>query len=233
MLAGSDGAVTRRIRLRRLGFREYRGVYAAMQAFTSERSTDTPDEFWLTSHSPVYTQGRNGRPEHVLAPGSIPVVPVDRGGQVTYHGPGQAVLYPLLDLRRRHLGVRALVAHLEAAVITLLAELGIPGETRADAPGVYVGGAKIAALGLRVLRRGSYHGVSLNVDMDLEPFQRINPCGYAGLAVTQVVDCLPDPPSPALTWSALGERLASNLAAALGSELSTDPPPVDPGRTRA
>jgi lipoyl(octanoyl) transferase len=174
--------------LRRLGRRDYLPVWQEMQAFTDHRDADTPDELWLVEHPPVFTQGMNGKPEHLLDPGDIPVVPVDRGGQVTYHGPGQVVAYPLLDLRRRGLGVRELVQRLEFGVIDLLAGYGIEAIGRRDAPGVYVDGRKIASLGLRVRHGCSYHGLSLNVAMDLAPFERINPCGYPGLEVTRTVD---------------------------------------------
>lgn len=174
--------------LRRLGLCPYLATWEAMRAFTDGRDTTTADEVWVLEHPPVFTQGRNGKAEHLLAPGDIPVVPVDRGGQVTYHGPGQAVVYPLIDLRRHHLGVRHLVSAMEQAVIDLLADHGVTARARADAPGVYVAGAKVASLGLRVRHGRSYHGLSLNVDMELEPFARINPCGYAELAVTQLRD---------------------------------------------
>jgi lipoyl(octanoyl) transferase len=157
-----------------------------MRRFTDERAAQTPDEIWLLEHPPVFTQGMNGKPEHLLAPGEIPVVQVDRGGQVTYHGPGQLMVYLLLDIRRRKLGVRHVVSAMEQAVIDLLADYGVRGEARQDAPGVYVAGEKIASLGLRVRRGCTYHGLSLNIDMDLSPFSRINPCGYAGLNVTQL-----------------------------------------------
>jgi len=172
--------------LRQLGRQPYLTVWQAMQRFTDERMEDTPDELWQVEHSPVFTVGLNGKREHLLNPGAIEVIQVDRGGQVTYHGPGQVVLYLLLDLRRRRLGVRQLVSLMEQAVIELLASHSIAAEARQDAPGVYVDGAKIASLGLRVRRGCSYHGMALNVDMDLEPFRRINPCGYAGLPVTQL-----------------------------------------------
>jgi len=174
--------------IRRLGHRDYLPTWQAMQEFTDRRDAATPDELWLVEHPPVFTQGLNGRPEHLLDPGTIPVVPVDRGGQVTYHGPGQLVAYPLLDLRRRQLGVRDLVERLEFAVIDLLAGYGIEAAGRRDAPGVYVDGCKIASLGLRIRRGCSYHGLSLNVDMDLAPFSRINPCGYPDLEVTRCAD---------------------------------------------
>ena len=174
------------VQVRQLGRIEYRTAFAAMQAFTEARDAATLDELWLLEHPPVFTLGLNGRPEHLLAPGDIPVIRVDRGGQVTYHGPGQLVVYVLLDLRRAQLGVRQLVTLLEQSVIELLAQYGIAAHARPEAPGVYVGQAKIASLGLRVRRGCSYHGLSLNRDMDLEPFSRINPCGYPGLRVTQL-----------------------------------------------
>lgn len=173
------------------GLQDYAATWAAMRAFTDAREADTPDELWLLEHPPVFTLGQAGRPEHLLAPGTIPVVQTDRGGQVTYHGPGQLVAYLLLDLRRAGIGIKRLVERLEQSVIDLLAEHGVAAERRADAPGVYVAGAKIASLGLRVRNGCSYHGLALNVDMDLEPFGRINPCGYAGLAVTRLVDHIP------------------------------------------
>ncbi|HHJ14163.1 MAG TPA: lipoyl(octanoyl) transferase LipB [Gammaproteobacteria bacterium] len=176
------------LRLRRLGVCDYVPVWREMQAFTADRQGPQADSLWLLQHRPVFTLGMNGKREHLLDPGEIPVVEVDRGGQVTYHGPGQLVAYPLLDLRARGLGVRTLVQLLERSVIDWLAERGIAARARRDAPGVYVDGAKIAALGLRVRRGCCYHGLSFNVDMDLEPFSRINPCGYAGLAVTQLRD---------------------------------------------
>ncbi len=159
-----------------------------MRAFTDARGPDTPDELWLLQHDPVFTLGQAGKPEHVLAAGDIPVIPVDRGGQVTYHGPGQIVAYPLLDLRRLGIGVRELVNRIEQSIIDTLAEWNIVGTRRGGAPGVYVGEAKIAALGLRVRRGCSFHGLAFNIAMDLEPFRRINPCGYAGLQVTQMLD---------------------------------------------
>ncbi len=185
-LVGEASPATLKIRV--LGMQEYLPVWQRMQSFTRERSPDTPDEVWLVQHPPVFTLGRNGKMEHVLAPGDIPVVPIDRGGQVTYHGPGQLLAYLLLDIRRRELGVRELVMRIEQSVIDLLGRYGIQAAGDRDAPGVYVDGRKIAALGLRVTRGYTYHGLSLNVDMDLQPFQRINPCGYAGLQVTQCSD---------------------------------------------
>jgi lipoyl(octanoyl) transferase len=159
-----------------------------MQSFTDARGPETPDELWLVEHEPVFTLGQAGKPEHVLAAGDIPVVHVDRGGQVTYHGPGQIVAYPLLDLRRLHVGVRELVRRIEQAIIDTLAEWNIQARRRDGAPGVYVAEAKIAALGLRVRRGCTFHGLAFNIAMDLEPFRRINPCGYAGLQVTQMLD---------------------------------------------
>lgn len=170
------------------GLQDYLTTLEAMRAFTDRRTAETDDELWLLEHSPIFTLGQAGRREHVLDPGEIPVIQVDRGGQVTYHGPGQLIAYLLLDLRRAGLGVKRLVTLLEQAVIDLLATYEIDAARRADAPGVYVGAAKIAALGLRIRKGCSYHGLALNVAMDLEPFQRINPCGYAGLAVTQIAD---------------------------------------------
>jgi lipoyl(octanoyl) transferase len=171
-----------------LGRQPYEPVWARMQAFTDLRTAATPDEFWLLEHEPVFTQGRAGKPEHLLAPGTIPVVRSDRGGQVTYHGPGQLMVYTLLDLNRLGLGIRSLVTALELAVVDCLAGYGITARGRRDAPGVYVGEAKIASLGLRVRKGCSYHGLALNVHMDLAPFARINPCGYRGLAMTQLAD---------------------------------------------
>ncbi len=174
--------------VRPLGRVAYEPTWHAMQAFTRERSAATPDQVWLLEHPPVFTLGLAGRREHVLAPGDIPVVACDRGGQVTYHGPGQAVAYVLLDLRRRRLGVKELVRRLEQAALDTLDEYGIEGHRREGMPGVYVGGAKIAAVGLRIARGCSYHGLALNVDLALEPFTRIDPCGYPGLASTRLAD---------------------------------------------
>ena len=176
------------VRVRHLGQRDYRGVWREMQQFTDQRDAQTPDEIWLLEHPPVFTLGQAGRPEHLLNPGSIPVLKVDRGGQVTYHGPGQLIAYLLIDLRRRGLGVRQLVTLMEQSIVELLQGYGIDSAPRKEAPGVYVDGRKIASLGLRVRRSCSFHGLSLNVDMDLEPFSRINPCGHAGLEMTQLAD---------------------------------------------
>lgn len=204
--------------VRQLGRRSYLPVFAAMKAFTERRDAMTPDELWLVQHDPVFTQGQAGKAEHVLLPGDIPVVQVDRGGQVTYHGPGQIVAYALLDIRRLGLGVRDLVSAIENAIIDTLAACGIDSRARPDAPGVYVDGPeatrKIASLGIRVRRGCSYHGLALNVDMDLEPFGRINPCGYQGLAMTQVVDCVPAGKKPSL--ADVEQLLLARLVAGFG-----------------
>lgn len=172
--------------VRHLGIVPYQQAFDAMRDFTAARTPTTPDEIWLLQHPATFTQGMNGKAEHLLDPGTIPLLQVDRGGQVTYHGPGQLIVYLLLDLRRRRIGVRQLVSAMEQAVIVLLADYGIVACARNDAPGVYVEGTKVAALGLRVKHGCSYHGLSLNVAMDLAPFSRINPCGYPGMAVTDL-----------------------------------------------
>ena len=176
--------------IRELGLADYESTWLAMQRFTDMRKDrpDTQDEVWLVQHPPVFTQGQAGKAEHLLLPGDIPVVKSDRGGQVTYHGPGQLVAYLLLDVRRLGFGVRELVSRMERCLIDLLASYGVTAAAKPDAPGVYVDGAKIASLGLRIRNGCSFHGLALNVDMDLEPFRRINPCGYAGLAMTQLRD---------------------------------------------
>ncbi len=174
------------IAIRNLGLTDYEPVWRAMQRFTNERDADTRDEIWFTEHRPVYTLGVNAGREHLLAPGDIPVVQIDRGGQVTYHGPGQLMVYPLLDLRRSGLGVRPLVTALEQCVVDLASDFGIAAASRCDAPGVYVDGVKIASVGLRVRRGASFHGMAVNVDVDLEPFSRINPCGFSDLEVTDL-----------------------------------------------
>ena len=203
--------------VRDLGRRAYEPVWRGMQAFTDARTEGTPDELWLVEHEPVFTLGQTGRPEHVLAAGDIPVLNVDRGGQVTYHGPGQIVAYPLLDLRRLKLGVRDYVCRIEQAVIDTLAEWNIEGARREGAPGVYVNGAKVAALGIRVRRGCCFHGLAFNIAMDLEPFHRINPCGYAGLEVVAMADLggpsRPEAVKPVLL-AALADRLGLRLAAA-------------------
>ena len=178
----------RAVEIRSLGRREYEPLWRSMQAFTNSRGDETPDEIWFTEHPPVFTLGLNASREHVLAPGDIPVIQIDRGGQVTYHGPGQLMVYPLIDLRRAGLGVRDLVTALEQSIIDLAAQYNIVAASRADAPGVYVQGKKIGSVGLRVRRNSSYHGMALNVDMDLEPFTRINPCGFEDLEVTDLAE---------------------------------------------
>ncbi|MFP3342082.1 lipoyl(octanoyl) transferase LipB [Vreelandella venusta] len=207
------------IELHRLGHRAYLPVWEAMRELTDNRDEATADQFWLVEHDPVFTQGQAGKPEHLLMPGDIPVVNTDRGGQVTYHGPGQVVLYPLLDVRRGKIGVRDLVSAIENAVIAVLAEYDVSAWAKPDAPGVYVntehGEAKIASLGLRIRRGASYHGVALNVDGDLSPFARINPCGYAGMQVTRLADV-----ATLSTDHDVGEQLASALAAQLNRGLT-------------
>ncbi|NNK99216.1 MAG: lipoyl(octanoyl) transferase LipB [Xanthomonadales bacterium] len=174
------------LHIRRLGLMDYESVWRAMQKFTDERDEHTPDELWLVEHPPVFTQGQAGRAEHILAPGDIPVIQVDRGGQVTYHGPGQIVAYPLIDINRLGLGVRELVKGIEQAIIDVLQSYGVEAQLVEGAPGVYIDGVKIASLGLRIRKGKSFHGLAFNVDMDLEPFQRINPCGFQGLQVTNL-----------------------------------------------
>lgn len=208
-----DEAPARPWRVRRLGRQAYEPVWRAMQRFTDARGPDTEDELWVVEHPPVFTLGQAGKPEHVLAPGDIPVLQVDRGGQVTYHGPGQVVAYPLVDLRRLGLGVRELVCRIEAAVIEVLAGYGIRGERRDGAPGIYVDGAKVMALGLRVRRGCSFHGLAFNVAMDLEPFRRINPCGFTGLEVTSVLD-LGGPGDPDAVADAVVAALSRHLGLA-------------------
>lgn len=189
MRALGDGAsVVETLVVRRLGEIEYEPTWAAMRHFTDARGADTPDEIWLLEHPPVYTLGQAGKPEHLLRNEGIPLIKIDRGGQITYHGPGQLVVYLMIDLARRKLKVRELVHVMEQALIDCLADWGLRAERMAGAPGVYVGGAKIAALGLRVRNGCSYHGLSLNVNMDLTPFTWINPCGYAGLKTVQLAD---------------------------------------------
>jgi lipoyl(octanoyl) transferase len=212
-------------RVRALGRQPYEPVWRAMQRFTDQRDEATVDELWLVEHDPVFTLGQAGKPEHVLAPGDIPVIHVDRGGQVTYHGPGQIVAYPLLDLRRLKLGVRQYVDRIEQAVIDTLADWSIAAGRRDGAPGVYVDGRKIAALGIRVRRGCSFHGLAFNVDMDLEPFDRINPCGYAGLQVTSMVELLGGQAD--LSVDAVQSRLLDHMAAQFGLRLrAAGPPPL-------
>ena len=196
--------------VRDLGRRAYEPVWRAMQSLTDARDEGTPDELWLVEHDPVFTLGQAGKPEHVLLPGDIPVLHVDRGGQVTYHGPGQLVAYPLLDLRRLRIGVRDYVCRIEQAVIDTLADWNIEGRRRDGAPGVYVDGAKVAALGIRVRRGCTFHGLAFNIGMDLEPFSRINPCGFAGLEVVAMRD-LGGPSGIDAVKPALLAHLAANL----------------------
>ena len=209
--------------LRDLGRQPYEPVWRAMQAFTDARDETTAEELWLVEHEPVFTLGQAGRPEHVLAPGDIPVIHVDRGGQVTYHGPGQIVLYPLLDLRRLKLGVREYVCRIEQAIIDTLGDWNIEAVRREGAPGVYVAGAKIAALGIRVRRGCTFHGLAFNIDMDLSPFLRINPCGYEGLRVTSMVD-LGGPSG----LDAVKPALVGHVAAQFGLDVESAPPPALP-----
>ena len=198
--------------VRHLGLVDYQPTLEAMRRLTTERDGQTPDEIWLLQHPKVFTQGQAGKAEHLLAPGDIPVVQVERGGQVTYHGPGQLVAYLMLDLRRLDLGVRELVTAMEQSLVDLLAGYGIEAAPKADAPGVYVAGDKIASLGLRVSRGCSFHGLALNVDMDMSPFLRINPCGYAGLKMVQMRDLLPAPPA----FDEVAQRLEQVLRGRLG-----------------
>jgi lipoyl(octanoyl) transferase len=195
-----------RYKVRRPGLVEYQSTLKSMTTFTDERDAETPDEIWILEHPPVFTLGINATKAHILAPGDIPVVQVDRGGQVTYHGPGQAVAYTLIDLRRAGSGVRELISALENAMIATLAAFDVTAVSRADAPGVYVDGAKIGSVGLRVRQGCSYHGLSLNVDMDLEPFTRIDPCGFPGLPITQLCEL-----AGSVDVQAVMDRLEANL----------------------
>jgi lipoyl(octanoyl) transferase len=198
---------------------DYQLTWQAMQRFTTQRQADTPDQLWIVKHDPVYTLGRNAKPEHLFAANDIPVIQVDRGGQVTYHGPGQAVIYLLLDLKRSGLDVRTLVQGMEQAVIDLLHDLldsqGIAAHRKAGAPGVYILGKKIAALGLRVRRGCCYHGLSLNIEMDLRPYEQINPCGYKDLEVTQLADWITSVDYPEIT-SQLVRHLVDHLGYTIG-----------------
>lgn len=200
-----------------LRVRPYEQVWAAMTQFTDQRTPQTSDKLWLVEHHPVFTQGQAGKPEHLLFPGDIPVVKSDRGGQVTYHGPGQLVVYPLLDLRRLKIGVRDLVTLIEQTIVETLAHYDIEAAPKPNAPGVYVKGDKIASLGLRIRRGCSFHGLALNIAMDLSPFLRINPCGYQGLAMTQVKDLLVAPPAMA----DVKQQFVAQFARKLGYETCT------------
>lgn len=197
--------------IRTLGLHDYQDCWQQMQAFTNHRTDETPDEIWLVEHPPVFTQGQNGKPEHLLHPGSIPVIQVDRGGQVTYHGPGQLVVYPLVNLKRKKLNVRNIVTILEKSVIQLLEKYGISAVAKCDAPGVYVDNKKICSLGLRIRRGCSFHGLALNVNMDLEPFSRINPCGFSELKMTQLSELAPD-----VDIEIIGQQLLDYLIKNLG-----------------
>ena len=202
--------------VRELGLIPYEPAWQAMQRFTDQRTAQTADEIWLLQHSPVFTQGQAGKAEHVLFPGDIPVVQVDRGGQVTYHGPGQLVGYLLLDVRRLGIGVRELVSRIEDSLIGLLASYEVEAYAKPDAPGVYVRDMKIASLGLRIRNGCSFHGLALNVDMELEPFRRINPCGYAGMVMTQLKDLASGP----IEISEVTSRLRAQLVTRLGYDES-------------
>jgi lipoyl(octanoyl) transferase len=193
----------------------YQTTWQAMQDYTNNRDASTPDQLWLLQHPPIFTLGQAGKTEHLIDPGEIPVVKTDRGGQVTYHGPGQLIAYLLLDLRRARIGVRTLVNHLEQSVISLLREYGLAASPRLGAPGVYIADSKVASLGLRVRRGCSFHGLSLNVDMDLSPFERINPCGYPGLRVTQLADHMIDS-----DIDTIGLKFSHHLACTLGYTLT-------------
>lgn len=202
------------LKVRELGRRPYLPTWEAMRAFTDRRGPETADELWLLEHPPVYTQGLAGKPEHVLDAGDIPVIQTDRGGQITYHGPGQLVAYPLLDLDRLGLGIRTLVATLETVTLDLLAELGISGHRKDGAPGVFVDGAKIASIGMKVRRGCTFHGLAFNISLDLSPFARINPCGFAGQPMTRLID-LVENPADENDVVGVGRRLAGRLAGAI------------------
>ena len=206
----TSNTATKCLLVRQLGLCAYEPVWHAMQDFTNQRGENTVDELWLVQHLPVFTQGQAGKDEHVLAPGDIPVVQVDRGGQVTYHGPGQIVAYPLVDIRRSGVGVHEFVKCIEESIILVLEQYGVNGKRRKGAPGVYVNGEKISSVGLRVRKGRSFHGLALNIDMDLEPFQRINPCGYEGLVVTQLKAFSP------VVFSEVESRLVDSITAQLG-----------------
>lgn len=190
-----------------LGLAEYQPVFEAMKAFNEARTEETEDELWVVEHPPVFTQGLAGKPEHLLVHDDVPVVQIDRGGQITYHGPGQLVVYTMIDFKRRKTSVRNIVTVLEKSIIDTLAEYGIAANSDPQRPGVYVGGKKIASLGLRIKQGAVYHGLALNVNMDLSPFRHINPCGYAGLEMTQIADYV----QPAPTLDQVAERLTRHL----------------------
>lgn len=203
--------------VRDLGLQEYLPIWQAMQDFTAKRDATTPDELWCLEHPAVFTMGLNGKEKHLLNIQNIPVINIDRGGQVTYHGPGQLVIYTLIDLARLNIGVKELVTHIEKAIIAMLKQYDINASGKEGAPGVYVEEEKIAALGLRIKRNKSYHGLSLNIDMDLSPFQQINPCGYEGMPVTQIKELKPE-----LDLSNVQKDLASHLSKLLGYDIVTN-----------
>ena len=207
-------SVTKLLKIRRLGLRDYRPVWQAMASFTNNRNDDSVDELWSVQHRPVFTQGRAGKSQHILASSTIEIVQSDRGGQATYHGPGQLVIYTLIDLSRRSLSVRNIVNLLESSIIELLSHYGLHANTISGAPGVYIDGDKIASLGLRIRRGCSFHGLSLNVDMDLMPFKLINPCGYSGLEMVQLIDKVAEP--GLITFTEVEQRMVSILARKLG-----------------
>ena len=202
---------THHLQVRHLGLQAYHPIWKAMQTFTNERNPDSDDEIWLLQHPPVFTLGQAGKTEHILNPGNIPVIKIDRGGQVTYHGPGQLIAYLMIDLRKKSLGPRHLVTIMEETLINLLADYGIQGHLQAGAPGVFVNDCKIASLGLRIRKGCSFHGLALNVDMDLSPFQGINPCGYEGLAMTQLIEHV-----PLVKMADVEKRLLQQLISKLG-----------------
>ena len=200
--------------MRTLGLQDYSTVWEAMKQFTINRDETTPDEIWLLEHNPVYTQGQAGKPEHILNPHNIPIIQSDRGGQVTYHGPGQLVIYTLLDIERLKMGVRTLVSHLEQTLIALLQHYHIEASIQCGAPGVYVDGKKIASIGLRVKNGRTYHGIALNVNMDLEPFDGINPCGYKALKMTQISDLIDD-----ISMEQISQQFIQTFLPTIGQEL--------------
>lgn len=202
------------MKIKTLGMVDYAPTFEAMKQFNDQRTPDTEDELWLVEHPPVFTQGLAGKPEHLLFSGSIPVVQIDRGGQITYHGPGQVVVYTMIDFKRRKTSVRAIVSALENAIIATLAEYGIASANDPARPGVYVGARKIASLGLRIKNGAVYHGLALNVNMDLAPFHQINPCGYAGLEMAQIADFV----QPCPSWGEVAEKLAMHLVRELDDE---------------
>jgi len=198
------------VTIRSLGLQDYQTCWQAMQTFTQQRDENTPDEIWSVQHFPVFTQGQNGKPEHVLNPGNIPIIQADRGGQVTYHGPGQLVIYPLIDLKRKKLNVRQIVTILEKSVIELLSDYHISAKAKCEAPGVYIENKKICSVGLRIRKGCSFHGLAFNIDMDLEPFSRINPCGFSGLEMTQLSEFVANPDFVAIEQKLIG-YLIKNL----------------------